>query len=162
MVTSKEEIIHHRNGAGMFFNFKKIGRSVICAFQGVWHLLVKEHNFRVGFIITLIVIIYSVAINLEPIRFAFVFGFIGLVLCAEAINSALEREVDLTAHLEQGEERKLCGSIKDISAAASVMAVIASFFGGFYIFGAGHFLLLSLITFSLGVVIYIFSLFARK
>lgn len=64
---------------------------------------------------------------------------IGLVLCAEALNTALERTVDLL----QPERHPVARDAKDLAAAGVLIASVCSLFVGLILFGPRLFGLLS-------------------
>ena len=95
-------------------------RSFAFAFKGFTRLLSTEINFRIQFICGLAVCILGAVVGLSITEWMVQLLVIALVLVAEAINSAIERLADLISK----ERNKDIGSLKDIAAAAPLIAAI--------------------------------------
>jgi len=95
-------------------------RSFAFAFKGFTRLLSTEINFRIQFICGLAVCILGAVVGLSISEWMVQLLVIALVLVAEAINSAIERLADLISK----EQNKDIGSLKDIAAAAPLIAAI--------------------------------------
>jgi len=109
--------------------FSIIGRfrSFGYAFKGLWILVRSEHNVRIHIFAAITVVSLGWYLQISNFEWCVVIGAIGLVLCAEAINTAIEHLADaITMEMDPKIKR-----IKDISAAAVLLAAItAAVLGG--------------------------------
>ena len=76
--------------------------------------------------------------RISTIEWLVLTGAIALVLCAEALNTALERTVDLL----EPERHPVARDAKDMAAAGVLMASLCSFIVGLILFGPRLFRLL--------------------
>lgn len=83
------------------------------AFNGVWHALVNEPNFRVEIVIATFFISVGVVLHYSLTHWATLVLGIGLLLCTEIINTVIEEFVDLLIK----EYHESVRVIKDMSAA---------------------------------------------
>nr|WP_321355782.1 diacylglycerol kinase family protein [uncultured Draconibacterium sp.] len=94
------------------------------AFNGIRHLWKKEINFRIHIFVGITVISLARLVEITRTKWLLIIICVGIVLGAEAFNSAIERICDIVCP-EKDIKIKI---IKDISAAAvflvSVMAAI--------------------------------------
>lgn len=100
------------------------------AFQGLWHVVQHEHNFRVHLFAALLVISLSFYVNLSQFEWLWIVAAITMVVVAELFNSSIEKFVDLVSP----EFSPKAGIIKDIAAAAVLIAAIAAVVIGIIIF----------------------------
>lgn len=104
--------------------WKRFTSSFIYAWRGVKHAVAHEQNLKFHFIIAVVVIILSIALNIPEVEIAILLVVIGIVISLEMINTALERIVDLITK----EYHPLARVVKDVSAGAvlvfSIFAVI--------------------------------------
>jgi diacylglycerol kinase len=112
------------------FKIKNRTRSFRYAFNGIILLLKHEPNARIHLTITLAIIILGLLINLHTVQWCLVALAVGLVLMAEAMNSAIEKLVD---HISP-EKKEWAGQIKDLSAAGVLLAALAAATVGLIIF----------------------------
>ncbi|WP_319503636.1 diacylglycerol kinase family protein [uncultured Draconibacterium sp.] len=98
------------------------------ALNGLWHLWKKEINFRIHIFATITATALGWLIEITRTKWLLIMICVGIVLGAEAFNSAIERICDLISP-EKNTQIKI---IKDISAAAvlivSAMAAIIGLF----------------------------------
>jgi len=106
-------------------------RSFGYAFAGMAHLLRRQRNARIHAAITLVVIGLGVWLRLAGPQWAVLVLAMGLVWSAEAVNTALEILVDLASPQVDPAAK----SIKDLSAAAVLLAAIAAAVIGALILG---------------------------
>ncbi|AHW60502.1 diacylglycerol kinase (ATP) [Draconibacterium orientale] len=94
------------------------------ALNGIWHLWKKEINFRIHIFAGILVAALGWLVEITRTKWMMIIVCVGIVLGAEAFNSAIERICDVVSP-EKNRQIKI---IKDISAAAvlivSVMAAI--------------------------------------
>ncbi|HLR73745.1 MAG TPA: diacylglycerol kinase family protein [Virgibacillus sp.] len=109
-------------------NKRLIGLSF--AWQGLIELIKEERNFKIHLAAASIVIIVGMYMRLNYIEWAVICMAISIVLISEALNSAVERIIDYV----KPEIHPLAKSIKDISAAAVLIAAIFAVLIGLFIF----------------------------
>lgn len=114
------------------FSLKKRFKSFEYAFQGLKTLFKEEHNARVHFVITLIVIIMGFTFHISITEWISILLIIGLVFACEILNSAIENICDLVSPQRNDYIRKA----KDLGAAATVVSAIIAVVIGLLIFGA--------------------------
>ena len=100
------------------------------AWRGVTVFIRQEHNAWIHCTITVLVIIAGLLFHISTAEWIDVFFAIGLVLAAEAINSAIERLSDVV----QPEKDERIRDIKDISAGAVFICAITAAIIGVIIF----------------------------
>ena len=115
----------------MIFDFL-IGRiaSFKYAFEGIAELLKKEKNTRIHLFFTVAAIAAGFIFKISPIEFCIIILTISSVWCAEAMNTAVERAVDLVTH----DKKPLAKASKDLAAGAVLITAIGSIFIGLIIF----------------------------
>ena len=101
------------------------------AFGGLWLLLSAEVNMRIHALATVVVIAAGLWRGLSAERWALLVLAIGTVSTAEALNTALERLADLCSG---GKYHPLVKVIKDVAAAAVLIAAIVSVVVGALVF----------------------------
>lgn len=97
-------------------------RSLRFALRGLWILITTEDSIKAQLIFAVIAIILGFAFDISATEWAIQFTITGLVLVAEAGNSAVEEIADFV-HPDFHEK---IGKIKDIGAAAPTFAAIIS------------------------------------
>lgn len=106
-------------------------RSFKHAGNGIRILIQSEIHAKIHLIASLLVIILASFLELSRIEFALLLFAIGMVWVAEAINTAIEKIMDL---LHPGHHPKV-GIIKDLAAGAVLIASICAAVIGFLILG---------------------------
>ena len=109
---------------------KRLGSSFGYALAGFASAIQTETNWKIGLAESLVVILASWYLNISKYDWIVVIILIGLVLSAELFNSAIEKTVDLLTS-DQHPGAKL---VKDFSAGAVVIIIIASAIVGVMIF----------------------------
>lgn len=98
------------------------------AFKGAWLLLTTEDSIKAQIFVAIIVTILGVCFKISNIEWMLQFLAIGMVLVAEALNTAVEKIADFVHpdyHIK-------IGFIKDIAAGAPTFAgVISLIIAGF-------------------------------
>jgi len=103
-------------------------RSLKFALKGMWLLITTEDSIKAQFLVALIAIVLGIYFDISNIEWMFQFLAIGLVLVAEALNTAVEKVADFV-HPDYHEK---IGFIKDIAAGApSFAAIISLIIAGF-------------------------------
>ena len=105
-------------------------RSFRYAFAGVRLLFREEHNAQIHATITVLVVVAGVVLRVSPVEWAVLVICIGVVLAAEAFNSAVERIADYLT-LERDDRIR---DIKDLAAGAVLLCAIAAAIIGLIVF----------------------------
>ena len=110
--------------------FRRVFRAFIFAGRGIRDLIRDEKNSRIHLFFTAAVIIAGFLLHISAVEWSILVLTIGSVWSAEAMNSALERNVDLVTL----EKKKLAGEAKDLAAAAVLILAMMSVVIGLVIF----------------------------
>ena len=105
-------------------------RAFTFAWAGLRNLWLKEKNTRVYLFFTAAVIIAGFVFTVSITEWCILIMLIASVWCAEALNSAVERNVDLVTV----EKKPLAKEAKDLAAGAVLILAIASAVIGLMIF----------------------------
>ena len=97
-------------------------RSFKFALKGMWLLITTEDSIKAQLIVAAIITAFGFYFNISNIEWMFQFFTIGLVLVAEALNTAVEKIADFV-HPDYHEKIDF---IKDIAAGASSFAAFTS------------------------------------
>ncbi len=106
----------------MSAQFRRLVASFRYAFAGLAFLFRTQANARIHVLITLAVLAVGLWLGLPARDWAVIALTVGLVLMAEAFNTALEALVDLACP----EPHPLAGRAKDVSAGAVTLAALAA------------------------------------
>ena len=93
-------------------------RSFKFALKGMWLLITTEDSIKAQLIVAAIITAFGFYFNISNIEWMFQFFSIGLVLVAEALNTAVEKIADF---VHEDNHPKI-GFIKDVSAGAVAFA----------------------------------------
>jgi len=96
-------------------------KSTIYASKGLWILITTEHSFMFHGSISIFLLVIGYYNDLTLIEWGFQILVIGLVMVAEALNTAVEKLAD---HIEPN-AHKTIEIIKDVGAGAVLVALIA-------------------------------------
>lgn len=97
-------------------------RSMKFALKGMWLLLTTEDSIKAQFSVAIIAVILGFYFDISASEWMFQSLAIGLVLVAEALNTAVEKVADFV-HPDYHEK---IGFIKDIAAGAPAFAALIS------------------------------------
>jgi len=97
-------------------------RSFKFALKGMWLLMSTEDSIKAQLFVAIIITAFGFYFNISNIEWMFQFFTIGLVLVAEALNTAVEKIADF---IHPAYHEKI-GFIKDIAAGASSFAAFTS------------------------------------
>ncbi len=111
-------------------NFRDFLNSFRFAIAGLKVVFKEEQSFRIQILIGTIVIFLMLALHLTILEKSILFLLISAVLSLELINSQVERFLDI---IEPRYHPKV-ERIKDISAAAVLIAVLGAIIVGIFIF----------------------------
>lgn len=108
----------------------RVIKSFACAFEGLKDCLLHEKNFRIQYVIALLIIIAGLSFSISKMEWLVILLCFAVVLCFEIINSAIEKLCDLVCPQFNLTIKK----VKDMSASAVLLAAIISFIIGCVIF----------------------------
>ena len=100
------------------------------AIKGLKLLFASEHNARIHLLVTVISIGACVLLKPSSLELIAVIFCVGLVFITELINTAIEKIADFV----EPEHNEKIGAIKDLSAAAVLVAALVSVAVGLIIF----------------------------
>ena len=112
------------------FTIKARLKSFVYAFNGIFFCIKTQHNFWIHLTALTVVICLGFAFDVSRAEWLLLIFAIGLVLCLEIINTAIEYLVDLISPQHQ----EAAGLAKDIAAGAVLIAAITSAIIGLIIF----------------------------
>jgi diacylglycerol kinase len=104
--------------------------SVGHALRGVGVLLATQPNARIHAAATLVVVALGAWLRIDALEWALLATVIGLVFCAEALNTAIESLTDLVSP----QWHALARDAKDVAAAAVLLASLAALAVGLWVF----------------------------
>ncbi|WP_165996777.1 diacylglycerol kinase family protein [Bacillus sp. Cs-700] len=105
-------------------------RSFLYASQGFRYLIKNEQNFLFHLLAGFVVIIAGLVLELPIIKMCVLLTVIGIMLSLEALNTGIERTVDLITE----EEHPIAKVAKDVSAAAVFLFAVISVIIGVLLF----------------------------
>ena len=105
-------------------------RSFICAFRGLAVLFSTQRNARVHLVFLVLAGGCGSIFEISPVEWSLIFLASGVVLAAEAFNTALE----LLADVVHPGQHPMVGRVKDIAAGAVLIMAIAAVGIGLMIF----------------------------
>ncbi|MBP6385422.1 MAG: diacylglycerol kinase family protein [Pseudarcicella sp.] len=112
------------------FSISKSLKSFAFAINGLKVLFKEEHNAKIHFVATIMVIIASVLFQLNAYEWMAIIFCIGTVLSAEIFNTVIENIADFLTIENNAKIKK----IKDLSAAAVLITSFTAFIMGLIIF----------------------------
>jgi len=112
------------------FSIIKRIKSFVYAFNGLKILIKEEHNSRIHFFATIVVLIASIVLKISLFEWIAIIFAIGFVISLEVVNSAIENIADFISP-EKDEKIK---KIKDLAAAAVLISAITAFIIGLIVF----------------------------
>lgn len=111
-------------------SFERLIKSFRYAVDGFTYSFINEQNLIVHTIIALIAIIFGFIFKISIVEWLFVLIMIGLVVCAELINTSIEATIDLVCP----EKHPLAKIAKDTAAGAVFVLALVAVIGGLIIF----------------------------
>ncbi len=100
------------------------------AFRGLGVLLKTTHNLWVHIFFAILAVYLGIILHLSSIEWAIIVFAIGLVVIAEAFNTAIEIDIDLTSP----NYHPYAKDTKDVAAGAVLLAVVVAGIIGLIIF----------------------------
>ena len=119
-------------------NIMRVIKSFGWAFNGLKDCILHEKNFRIQYILALLVVIAGIFFSLSPTEWMIILLSFAMVLSFEIINSAIEKLCDLVSP----DFNLTIKKVKDMSASAVLLSAIISFIIGCIIFLPKIFVLL--------------------
>lgn len=114
----------------MKFSWKKRWKSFTYAFNGLKILILYEHNARIHLAIAILVLVAGIFFGLEKNEWLAIVIVVGMVFCAEILNTAIERLCDKIS-TQTDEKIKV---VKDLGAAAVLVCSVVAAVVGIWIF----------------------------
>lgn len=112
------------------FSVKARIESFVYAFAGLKRFFLTEHNVWIHSVAAILAIVLSFLLKIAALEWVGVLFAIGLVLCAEAFNTCIEKMMDkLWPH-----EDETVKYVKDLAAGAVLIAAIVAAIIGIIIF----------------------------
>lgn len=112
------------------FSWRKRFKSFVFAFSGFTYFFKREHNAWIHAVAAVAVIMFSLIVKLKAFEMIAILIAIGMVWIAEMFNTAIEKTMD---HLSPAFHPDV-KIIKDIAAAAVLVAACIAFLIGLIIF----------------------------
>lgn len=112
-------------------DIRKNVRSFRYAIEGIFALFRFENNAKIHLLAAITVIVVGLWLPLNRVEWALVLTQVGLVLAAEAFNTAIEKLADVVSP----ERHPQIKAVKDLSAGAVLLVVIVAVIVGLLIFG---------------------------
>ena len=109
---------------------KHLWRSFVNSWEGIVYAFKTEISFRIELGIILVVVLFAIIVNVSAVDAAILTIMIASVLVLELINTAIERIVD---EMKPGIST-FAKHVKDLTAGAVLVAVVASALVGIFIF----------------------------
>lgn len=115
-------------------------RSFKYAFEGIWHALINEPNFRVQILIVIVASVFGIYYKISNVEWGLLVISMGAMLTAEIVNTVVEEFMDLLIP----DSHEVVKIIKDMSAgfvliSAGVALVILYLIFGHRMFFNGQF-----------------------
>ena len=113
------------------FSVVKRGKSFTYAGRGIWLFLKTTHNAWIHSVILIIAVVAGIYFGITSTDWMLLTLAAGLVLAAEAFNTAIEIDINLTSP----EYHPYARDTKDVAAGAVLIAAITAAIIGVFIFG---------------------------
>ncbi len=113
------------------FSLIKRAKSFVHAGRGVWIFLKTTHNAWIHVVALVVAIAFGFYFGISHIEWIILILVGGVVLAAEAFNTAIEIDIDLTSP----EYHPYARDTKDVAAAAVLISAITALVVGILIFG---------------------------
>jgi diacylglycerol kinase len=112
------------------FSWKERGNSFSYAWQGIKALFRTEHNAWIHTAISIVVVIAAIILKVSKVEAVVLLLNIALVFVTEIMNTAIEKMADFIST----EKHAQIGLVKDLAAAAVLIAAIVAAISGLLIF----------------------------
>ncbi len=108
----------------------RVIKSFACAFDGLKDCILHEKNFRIQYIIAILIVIAGIFFSISVSEWMIILLCFAVVLSFEIINSAIEKLCDLVCP----DFNLTIKKVKDMSASAVLLSAIIAFVIGCIIF----------------------------
>jgi diacylglycerol kinase len=108
----------------------RVIKSFACAFDGLKDCILHEKNFRIQYIIAILMVIAGISFSISITEWMIILLCFAVVLSFEIINSAIEKLCDLVCP----DFNLTIKKVKDMSASAVLLSAIIAFVIGCIIF----------------------------
>jgi len=115
---------------GKGISFKRLMRSFVYAFNGIWLMIRKEQNAKIHLIALIIVVVAGICLHLSLSEWIAIVIVSGGVFAAEAFNTSIETLSDTVTP----EYNKNIKQVKDFAAGAVLIFSITAVLVGLIIF----------------------------
>lgn len=112
------------------FSIVKRAKSFTHAGRGVWILVKTTHNAWVHISLLCFAVLLGLFFHITQLEWMLLVLAAGMVLAAEAFNTAIEIDIDLTSP----DIHPLARDVKDVAAGAVLIAAITALLVGLFIF----------------------------
>ncbi len=112
------------------FSLVKRAKSFTHAGRGLFVFLKTTHNAWIHLVLALVAVLLGVTFSITTTEWLFVILAAGLVLVTEAVNTAIEIDIDLTSP----EYHPYARDTKDVAAGAVLLAALTALLIGLVIF----------------------------
>ncbi len=138
----EHHVYNHNLSEKKRFSIVARAKSFAFALRGIKLILKTQHNFAVQLFIIILVIILGILLKISEIEWLFLILSSGMVIMAEAFNTAFEFDIDLTSPTFHPYAK----DTKDVAAGAVLISVVVAVIIGLIIFlpkvsGVGHLVL---------------------
>jgi diacylglycerol kinase len=113
------------------FSVVKRAKSFTHAGRGLWIFVKSTHNAWIHLVFLAIAVALGIYFQITVVEWMVLVLAGGFVLCAEAVNTAIEIDIDLTSP----EYHPYARDTKDVAAAAVLIAATTALICGVFIFG---------------------------
>ncbi|MFA6338679.1 MAG: diacylglycerol kinase family protein [Candidatus Paceibacterota bacterium] len=113
------------------FSIKGRKESFVNAGRGIWVFLKRTHNAWIQIASSVVVVFLGFYFEITNLEWVLLVFAIGLVFVAEAFNTAIEIDIDLTSP----EYHPYAKDTKDVAAGAVLISACIAFIVGLLIFG---------------------------
>lgn len=113
------------------FSVVKRAKSFTHAGRGIWILLKTTHNAWIHVIVLIVAIALGIYFDITKTEWFMLIIVAGFVLAAEAFNTAIEIDIDLTSP----DYHPYARDTKDVAAGAVLISAITALIVGILIFG---------------------------
>lgn len=112
------------------FSIIKRAKSFTHAGRGIWILIKTTHNAWVHICLLCFAVLLGLFFHITRVEWMLLVVAAGIVLAAEAFNTAIEIDIDLTSP----DIHPLARDVKDVAAGAVLIAALAALLIGLFIF----------------------------
>ena len=124
------ETLNHKEKETASFSLVKRAKSFTHAGRGIKIFIKTTHNAWIHIIVAVIVVILGFRFGLSEAEWGLIVFAIGMVMTAEALNTAIEIDIDLTSP----EYHPYARNTKDVAAGAVLIATLTAIAIGLIIF----------------------------